>query len=76
MRAQKWDYVVLQEYTLTAIDPKSSTREYAKKFDAEIKAQGGKTLFYAPWGWKTKGLKTRNNKRTDSFIVRRRNTKG
>jgi large subunit ribosomal protein L2 len=26
----------------------------------------------SPWGWKTKGFKTRNNKRTDKFIVRRR----
>lgn len=25
----------------------------------------------SPWGWKTKGLKTRSNKRTDSMIVRR-----
>ncbi|HEX4912283.1 MAG TPA: 50S ribosomal protein L2, partial [Permianibacter sp.] len=26
----------------------------------------------SPWGWKTKGKKTRKNKRTDKFIVRRR----
>jgi large subunit ribosomal protein L2 len=26
----------------------------------------------SPWGWNTKGLKTRNNKRTDSMIVQRR----
>jgi large subunit ribosomal protein L2 len=25
----------------------------------------------SPWGWKTKGLKTRSNKRTDAMIVRR-----
>lgn len=25
----------------------------------------------SPWGWKTKGLKTRSNKRTDGMIVRR-----
>jgi large subunit ribosomal protein L2 len=30
----------------------------------------------SPWGQLAKGLKTRNNKRTDSMIVRRRNTKG
>src|SRR5215831_14204617 len=29
----------------------------------------------SPWGWKTKGLKTRNNKRTDGFIIRRRKSK-
>ena len=36
----------------------------------EGKASGG--LPRSPWGWYTKGLKTRNNKRTDSFIVKRR----
>ncbi len=30
----------------------------------------------SPWGQLSKGLKTRNNKRTDSMIVRRRNQKG
>ena len=26
----------------------------------------------SPWGWNTKGLKTRHNKRTDNMIVQRR----
>ncbi len=26
----------------------------------------------SPWGWPTKGYRTRNNKRTDPFIIRRR----
>jgi large subunit ribosomal protein L2 len=30
----------------------------------------------SPWGQLTKGLKTRNNKRTDGMIIRRRGTKG
>jgi len=29
----------------------------------------------SPWGWPTKGYKTRKNKRTDKFIVRRRKAK-
>jgi large subunit ribosomal protein L2 len=29
----------------------------------------------SPWGWNTKGLKTRRNKRTDSMIVQRRQNK-
>ena len=29
----------------------------------------------SPWGWKTKGFRTRNNKLTEKFIVRRRNRK-
>jgi large subunit ribosomal protein L2 len=30
----------------------------------------------SPWGQKSKGLRTRNNKRTDKMIVRRRGKKG
>jgi large subunit ribosomal protein L2 len=30
----------------------------------------------SPWGMLTKGFKTRNNKRTDGMIIRRRGTKG
>jgi len=40
----------------------------------EGKTSGGRHPV-SPWGWKTKGYKTRNNKRTDSMIVRRRNRK-
>ncbi|MBI4041129.1 MAG: 50S ribosomal protein L2 [Deltaproteobacteria bacterium] len=29
----------------------------------------------SPWGWSTKGFKTRNNKRTDKYIVMRRKKK-
>ncbi|MCC6130343.1 MAG: 50S ribosomal protein L2 [Acidobacteria bacterium] len=37
----------------------------------EGKTSGGRHPC-SPWGWKTKGYKTRNNKRTDKFIVKRR----
>jgi large subunit ribosomal protein L2 len=40
----------------------------------EGKTSGGRHPA-SPWGWKTKGTKTRNNKRTDAFIVRRRKAK-
>ena len=40
----------------------------------EGKTSGGRHPT-SPWGWKTKGLKTRSNKRTDGFIVRRRRSK-
>jgi large subunit ribosomal protein L2 len=40
----------------------------------EGKTSGGRHPV-SPWGWKTKGYKTRNNKRTDAMIVRRRNQK-
>ena len=41
----------------------------------EGKTSGGRHPA-SPWGWKTKGAKTRNNKRTDAFIIRRRKAKG
>lgn len=37
----------------------------------EGKTSGGRHPC-SPWGWKTKGFKTRNNKRTDASIVKRR----
>lgn len=37
----------------------------------EGKTSGGRHPV-SPWGWKTKGMKTRNNKRTDAMIVRHR----
>jgi len=37
----------------------------------EGKTSGGRHPT-SPWGWKTKGMKTRNNKRTQSLIVKRR----
>lgn len=40
----------------------------------EGKASGGRHPC-SPWGWKTKGFKTRNNKRTDQFIIRGRKKK-
>src|SRR5215467_7417500 len=40
----------------------------------EGKTSGGRHPT-SPWGWKTKGLKTRNTKRTDDFIIRRRKSK-
>jgi large subunit ribosomal protein L2 len=36
----------------------------------EGKSSGGRHPC-SPWGWKTKGFKTRNNKRTDRWIVKR-----
>lgn len=54
LRSRKWDYVVLQEYTLRAIDGRDKMDEYTRKFDAEIKKQGARTLLYSPWAWKSK----------------------
>ncbi|MEE8348018.1 MAG: 50S ribosomal protein L2 [Acidobacteriota bacterium] len=40
----------------------------------EGKSSGGRHPC-SPWGWKTKGFRTRNNKRTQQFIIRRRKKK-
>ncbi|HEY3173537.1 MAG TPA: 50S ribosomal protein L2 [Thermoanaerobaculia bacterium] len=40
----------------------------------EGKTSGGRHPT-SPWGWKTKGWKTRNNKRTDASIIRRSKSK-
>jgi large subunit ribosomal protein L2 len=40
----------------------------------EGKSSGGRHPC-SPWGWKTKGFRTRNNKRTQPFIIRRRKKK-
>ncbi|GAB4301958.1 MAG: 50S ribosomal protein L2 [Myxococcota bacterium] len=41
----------------------------------EGKAGQGNPHPVSPWGWQTKGYKTRKNKRTDKWIVRRRTKK-
>ena len=42
-----------------------------KKVEQAIAAGGGRDPV-SPWGMPTKGFKTRSNKTTDKFIVRRR----
>lgn len=49
---QKWDVVVLQEQSMRPIDEPSKLTQYAKLFDAKIKAAGGKTLLYVTWARK------------------------
>ena len=41
----------------------------------EGKSAQGNPHPVSPWGWNTKGLKTRQNKRTDGMIVQRRQNK-
>src|SRR4051794_15598411 len=49
IRAHQWNFVVLQEHSLGALKNPAAMAEYAKRFDAEIKKQGGKTLLYLTW---------------------------
>jgi len=59
LKGGKWDYVVLQEQSTLGLiqmaneaprinDPKTF-HEYARRFDAEIKKAGAKTVFYLTW---------------------------
>lgn len=45
----KWDYVVLQEQSALPINNPEVMREYARKFDAEIRKAGAATVLYLTW---------------------------
>jgi hypothetical protein len=49
-----WDFVVLQEHSLGAVDRREKMFQYAKLFDAEIRKTGAKTVFYETWGRKNR----------------------
>lgn len=52
IRGSEWDFVVLQEQSQTPLPQfgrDSLFYPYARKFDAEIRAQNSRTLFYLTW---------------------------
>lgn len=49
LRSRTWDFVVLQEHSQHPLKDSRPMFEYARKFDAEIHKQGGKTLLYLPF---------------------------
>jgi hypothetical protein len=49
IRAGNWDYVVLQEQSGTAQIRNHEFQDYARRFDAEIKKAGAKTLLFLSW---------------------------
>lgn len=44
-----WKYVVLQQGPSSLADSRVNLREWTKRFDAVVKAQGGTTALYAVW---------------------------
>jgi uncharacterized protein DUF4886 len=54
IQARKWDFVVLQDQSQTPLLKRDSMFEYGKKFDAEIKKQGAKTILYQTWALQNK----------------------
>jgi hypothetical protein len=54
IQSRKWDYVVLQDNSQGPLTKRASMFDHAKKFDAEIKKQGAKTLLYMTWALQNK----------------------
>ncbi len=49
IRNSKWNYVVLQEQSQTAIFDQNKFRTYAAEFDKAIKSSGAKTILLMTW---------------------------
>lgn len=54
IQSRKWDYVVLQDNSQGPLTKRESMFVHAKKFDAEIKKQGAKTILYMTWALQNK----------------------
>jgi len=52
IRKGGWDFVVLQDQSLTPAMRPQLTKEYAPKLDAEIRKVGATTVFYMTWARK------------------------
>lgn len=44
-----WDYIVLQEHSLGAIQAPDTMRKYMRLFDAEVHKVGAQTILYMTW---------------------------
>ena len=49
IRSHRWDYVVLQDQSQVPLLNLRSMNEYARKFQAEIRRQGARTILYQTW---------------------------
>ncbi len=54
IRSRKWDFVILQDNSQSPLSGRDSMFDYGKKFDAEIKKQGAKTILYMTWALQNK----------------------
>ena len=63
IRSRRWDYVVLQDQSQAPLLNPRSMHEYARKFHAEIRRQGARTILYMTWA-------PRNKPRDQSAISR------
>lgn len=49
IRQGHWDYVVLQDHSLAAINMRNQMDEYMGKFAQAVRAQGAQPVFYMTW---------------------------
>lgn len=49
IRSRQWDFVVLQDQSQAALLRCESMFDYGKRFDAEVKKDGSKTILYMTW---------------------------
>jgi hypothetical protein len=49
IQSRKWDFVVLQDNSQGPLNQRESMFDHARKFDAEIKKQGARTILYMTW---------------------------
>lgn len=53
IKNSKWDYVVLQDYSMNPIGNKEIMYLYAKLFDEVVKESGSKTILFQTWARKS-----------------------
>jgi hypothetical protein len=49
IRSRQWDYVVLQDHSLRALEDPESLKRAVRLFDADIKKAGAKTILFFTW---------------------------
>jgi hypothetical protein len=54
IQSRQWDFVVLQEQSQAPLLKRESMFEHGKKFDAEIRQRGAKTILYMTWALQNK----------------------
>ena len=56
LEEEKWDYVVFNNHSLSAIDTPESFMEYGRKFAELVKEKGAKPVFMMTWGYDSNPL--------------------
>jgi len=51
IRQQRWDWVVLQDQSSAPLYEPDELPEYARRFDAEIRRRGAKTMLFLTWAY-------------------------